>query len=331
MIQSATHPDGPPNRLHVSGAPRVSPEPIAEASQQANMNLDLRQNFGPASYTEEGSSWARHDDRIVATNPSWMPKGMTRFPTKYAVPTDLKEQMAYRAQLTEAGEGKVTRVLDVQKELDYMKYMNDMSDLARFDNYVEALVDPKQPGSADFLFKVYPEYVNRRMAQAQSDYEFALRNQMIDMWGINTFDDLYFKYMVDQGQLTGPKLTRPTGAENADDAYSSFLFSPYFSKRQLETNSLKLPFSSSTIGSRASNLPISRSGNGGADGKRSERLNMFPSSLSGLTTKDAITKTFFQPGEMATANGGSSAKTYPNGIGADSSAAGTASYRPPYV
>jgi hypothetical protein len=51
--------------------------------------------------------------------------------------------------------------------------------------------------------EVYPEYVNRRLQQAHADYEYALRNQMIDSWGINTFDDLYFKYMVDQGKLQG--------------------------------------------------------------------------------------------------------------------------------
>ena len=299
------------------------------------MDMELRQNFGPASYTEDGSSWARHDDQVIADNPSWFPKGMTRFPVKYAVPTDLKEQLQYRAQLTEAGtkgdKSTVTRVLDVQKELDYMKYMNDMSDLAKFDNYVEALVDPKQPGSADFLFKVYPEYVNRRMAQAQSDYEFALRNQMIDMWGINTFDDLYFKYMVDQGRLKGPKLMREAGAENADDAYTSFLFSPYFNKRQLDTESLKLPFSSSMIGSRASNLPVNRQGpapnaRGARDGTRDDRLRMLPASVDNPTD---LRRTFFEPGTSARTLGGSSGLTYPTGGARASSDVGGASYRPP--
>ena len=300
------------------------------------MDLTLRQQFGPASYTEDGASWAMHDEDVVKENPSWFPKGMTRFPVKYAVPTDLKEQLQYRAQLTEAGnsggKNNVTRVLDVQKELDYMKYMNDMSDLAKFDNYVEALVDPKQPGSADFLFKVYPEYVNRRMAQAQSDYEFALRNQMIDMWGINTFDDLYFKYMVDQGRLKGPKLMRETGAENADDAYTSFLFSPYFNKRQLDTETLKLPFSSSTIGSRASTTAVDRKGN--STGGPRQRLSMLPSSLAPVVN-DNLQKTFFTPNasNITTAVGGSSGLGYPTALegATGSSGVGTQSYRPAYA
>ena len=63
-------------------------------------------------------------------------------------------------------------------------------------------MDPRKPGNLKWLMEVYPDYVSRRIGQVHTDYEFALRNQMIDSWGINTFDDLHFKYLVDQGIVT---------------------------------------------------------------------------------------------------------------------------------
>ena len=150
------------------------------------------------------------------------------------------------------------------KEVAYLKYMEDMSDLAKFDNYVESFIDPRQPGSAEFLFKVYPEYINRRMQQSHTDYEFALRNQMIDMWGINTFDDLYFKYLVDQGRINGPSLKRDTLP--VDAKYTTGYLSPWAHPRKPnEAEKLYLPFASAKIGARPRN---------GRDGWAMSRANL---------------------------------------------------------
>lgn len=258
-------------------APQLAPmekgprEPKGTAKKHADIELDTRADYAPPSY-DAGNlggdpSWTEYEPEQANKNPNWMPRGMTHFPVKYTVPTEEKEDLDRRAVVSKAG--GVTRTLPIDKELGYMKYMQDMADLAKFDNYVEALVDPKQPGSADFLFKVYPEYVNRRMQQAHTDYEFALRNQMIDMWGINTFDDLYFKYMVDQKKISGPKLTRSDNAP-LDDKYVTWNFMAKRWRAEQDVQTLHMPFSSSTIGSRgfpggidrgAANLP----GNAQAD------------------------------------------------------------------
>ena len=231
--------------------PKSTPEPTTTASDNAARELRATQDYARPSYGETlpgggDPSYTQYPANVVAQNPNWMPNGMTHFPVKYSVPTEEKEDLDRRAVVSE--QGRVVRTLPIDKELGYMKYMQDMADLAKFDNYVEALVDPKQPGSADFLFKVYPEYVNRRMQQAHTDYEFALRNQMIDMWGINTFDDLYFKYMVDQGKITGPKLQRP--GQPLDNQYVTWNLMAKRWRREQNVGSLNLPFSSSTIGSR---------------------------------------------------------------------------------
>ena len=42
---------------------------------------------------------------------------------------------------------------------------------------------------------------------------------MISKWGINTFEDLHFKYLIDQGDLDGPQLTMPEEAMENDRIY----------------------------------------------------------------------------------------------------------------
>ena len=155
--------------------------------------------------------------------------------------------------------------------------MEDMSELAKFDQYVESFIDPRQPGSMKFLMEVYPEYVNRRLQQAHADYEYALRNQMIDSWGINTFDDLYFKYMVDQGKLQGPTLKRD--GKKLADTYAPGILSPFaFATKFGDMDKLGLPFTSAKTGRRPDGntaWQVKRSGpfsNGGDRGEMAKAM-----------------------------------------------------------
>ena len=236
------------NRLAISGsnAPPNFDAASTEARRMGEQNLRERVNANPPSY---GLDTQQQTQITSGSGPSWAPTTIGSMPVSYDGPSKTKALLSRRNELAE--QGGVIRTMEVDKELDYMQYMEDVQELAKFDNYVEALVDPKAPGSADFLFKVYPEYVNRRMSQAQQDYEYALRNQMIDMWGINSFDDLYFKYMVDQGAISGPRLVREEDPKTADDMYISFALLPGRFKRRFDPTTLKLPYTSSKIGSRS--------------------------------------------------------------------------------
>ena len=114
-------------------------------------------------------------------------------------------------------------------------------------------MDPRQPGSFKWLNEVYPEFVSRRIEQVQTDFEYALRNKLIDQWGINDFEDLRFKYLVDQGVLEGPELQRRVAQ---DSQYHAGYLSPwnflhrFHKERAGGEKSLKLPFSSATEGRR---------------------------------------------------------------------------------
>ena len=74
---------------------------------------------------------------------------------------------------------------------------------------------------------------------------------MIDMWGMNTFDDLHFKYLVDQKKITGPHLKVE---EHPKDLYAHGLLSPWAFRMandvRAENKRLHAPFSSANYGPR---------------------------------------------------------------------------------
>lgn len=172
-------------------------------------------------------------------------------PVKYDVPSHQKERMQLRSAIrTAAGEEENTNVIRVDpitdEEVEYLASMKDQAELADFDRYVNSLIDVRKPGNLKWLMEIYPEFVNRRIQQVHTDYEFALRNQMIDSWGINTLDDLHFKYMVDQGKIDGPRLGRH---RSLDDNYAPGLLSPWSFVSERE-DTLKLPYASAQHGPR---------------------------------------------------------------------------------
>lgn len=182
-------------------------------------------------------------------------------PVKYTVPTPQKERLQTRQAVREAAALSVNPGSNVVRtdpispeEIDYVQSMMDQAELADFDRFVNTLIDPRKPGNLKWLMEIYPDYVTRRIQQVHTDYEYALRNQMIDSWGINTFDDLHFKYLVDQGKLVGPALTQiyEAGASYAPGALSPFA---WFSGGDLRArNGLRLPFASAKFGKRPGNI-----------------------------------------------------------------------------
>lgn len=256
--------------------------------QNAMRAASLQQQYVTPSYPD--GAYAPHVyERSDSTSgrgrpsnlPTWYPEGTSQLPVSYVGPSAAKDDMVRRQEIRKAitvtdGAGAVIRTDPIQdSEVQYLKYMEDMSELAKFDQYVESFIDPRQPGSMKFLMEVYPEYVNRRLQQAHADYEYALRNQMIDSWGINTFDDLYFKYMVDQGKLQGPTLQRQ-GKALADN-YAPGILSPFaFATKFDNMNKLGLPFTSAKTGRRPapdSAWQVGRTGPFSQGGNREEMAN----------------------------------------------------------
>jgi len=169
-------------------------------------------------------------------------------PVKYHVPGPQEQYMQNRQEIRKTaggglGEGVIRTDPITDQEVAYLQKMKDQAEVADFDVYVNSLINPRKPGELQWLMSVYPEFVQRRIEQVHQDYEFALRNQMIDMWGINTKDDLMFKYLVDQKKVDGPRLGRHVPLS---DTYAAGALLPWISAFNGDSkgDGLFAPFSS---------------------------------------------------------------------------------------
>lgn len=237
-------------------------------SQGAGMSaeeLALRQHFvqpqGGEDYTGTSQRALTNDRRAELTR-AGVPYYYNQYdglPVPYSAPSAAKEHFILKDAIRKnAGDDNLAKGVIrtdpiTEDEVQYLKSMKDQAELAKFDEYVETLVDPRQPGNMKWLMEIYPDYVNRRLQQAHTDYEYAMRNQMIDSWGINTFDDLHFKYMVDQGKLSGPALK--SDSPSVDASYTPGWLSPFnFQSPEKGAATLHLPFASAKHGRRPQNF-----------------------------------------------------------------------------
>ena len=218
-------------------------------------------------------------------------------PVKYDVPSQAKERMQARSAIRQAAASEATTpgVLRTDpisdEEVSYLQAMKDQSELADFDRYVNSLVDPRKPGNLKWLMETYPEFVNRRLSQVHTDYEYALRNQLIDSWGINTFDDLHFKYLVDQGKVKGPHLQ--ADLQNQEEGYTAGYLSP-FQFKNVRFDGVRLPFASSRFGRRADGpdgwtMPDDQAifGRGRSDVAMASSMYNNDNTVEGLTARNA--------------------------------------------
>ena len=194
----------------------------AKAAELDNYKMEQQQKY---AVPIGGASMARPSGA-----PEWYNySGMQ--PAKYDLPTQAKERMMAKQALREsvpATNNNVQRTDPITEyEVDYVQAMKRQAELADFDRYVNTLVDPKKPGNLKWLMEVYPEFVYRRIAQVHDDYDYAIRNQMIDNWGINTLDDLHFKYLIDQGKISGSKLGK---RRPVDALYKVGALAPYMNR-----------------------------------------------------------------------------------------------------
>ena len=292
----------PPGEPQISGSSRTEPQMGVQNAARAQEHY---QRYVTPSYADGNYQGHTYQNSDVGgpvrgwseptTLPHWYPKGTSQLPVSYVGPSAAKDDMVRRQEIRDAittsGGQSVIRTDPIQdSEVQYLKYMEDMSELAKFDQYVESFIDPRQPGSMKFLMEVYPEYVNRRLQQAHADYEYALRNQMIDSWGINTFDDLYFKYMVDQGKLHGPTLKRDE--KRLADTYAPGILSPFaFATKFDGMEKLGLPFNSAKTGRRpkeGTKWEVSRAKFPFADGGTRSKMAEAMYSLQDVPARDTL-------------------------------------------
>ena len=150
-------------------------------------------------------------------------------------------------------DGTGVQIMDTigDDEIDYVQSVRAQAREADMDRYAHGLFNCRKPGDTAQLMKVRPDVIRRDQEQVAAGYSYAIRTHLIDMFGINTEEDFNFKYLVDQGEISGPSLVY---VESATDQYTAGVFSPAHwrvTPRSAENN-LKLPFSKSKYGHRPS-------------------------------------------------------------------------------
>jgi len=246
--------------MYNRAGPEANPADTGRAFGNALTDMELSQRTRYAD-PSEGRGETMVGDPTNRSAPGHVNLGATQ-PVKYDVPSQYKENFVNKAALRDAIKAEtkkeVVRVDTIgDDEVEYLAQMKAQGELADFDRYVNTMIDPRQPGNLKWLMEIYPQFVDRRLKQVHTDYEFALRNQLIDSWGVNTFDDLHFKYLVDQGKIDGPELVRP-GFALGDNYAPGFLSPAYWlgggDKRY---SGLRLPFASAKTGA----MPLDASDN----------------------------------------------------------------------
>lgn len=223
-----------------------------QASQQAffSQQQALRQEYSPAT------TFPALQAENVTEGQNQISNYSAALPARYDEHTALKDRLAQRAHVRQAigtqealddPDSKVLRTAPITEE-EYAIGENQVkiAEQVAFDQYVQTLVDPRKPGNMDVLMRIYPEFVKRRVEKMNTDIQFVLRNQMIDAWGINDYDDLVFKYMVDNGKIKGPHLA--TRKEDLGTGFFEGIFGIAKAEEDMSKEGVGLPFSSSTIG-----------------------------------------------------------------------------------
>lgn len=214
----------------------------SDASRLYGTEMALREKYSrPTEF--EGANLSRPEDQAAYN-------AAPALPAKYSADDVAKDRMNTKQAVIDGigSQQAVVRTAPItQDEIDYVAQADREKQLASFDAYVQTLIDPRKPGNLQWLMETYPDFVTRRIQQIHDDHDFALRNSLTDAFGINKFEDLMFKYNVDQGIITGPTLKR-TG--DPADHYEPGALSFWANSKKGDRSSL--PFASATYGDQPS-------------------------------------------------------------------------------
>ena len=131
----------------ISGSNGTRTEPTM-GTQNAARALELNRTYvmpsnsdgqySPHMYNNSDNGFGR------PTNlPTWYPEGTSQLPVSYVGPSAAKDSMARRQEIRQAAGITVRTDPITDEEVQYLKYMEDTSELAKFDKFVESFIDHK--------------------------------------------------------------------------------------------------------------------------------------------------------------------------------------------
>lgn len=177
----------------------VYPEDTSGNIRDGEGNLVWDGEAGRGSW-QPGSNWA---NRWQATGDHPTYQGVRDFNGRPAAPGYAVYQKDYTPERMwqyrkQAGErlqnllpenGRVVANLSDEDAM-YMKYLDDLNNVRKYDAFVHTLYNWKEPGGLEKLKKLAPGYYERRVKAIEQDLKVKQRDAIVEFTGIQTPDDL---------------------------------------------------------------------------------------------------------------------------------------------
>lgn len=221
--------------------------------------------------------------------PTWVNASATGR-VKLAVPTPEKQYLINKQAIRDAQPINTTNVQRTDPitdvEVGYFQRQKDLAEYAKRDQYIDMFYNKQKPGETLEVLKNAPDHVQTRLAQIKSEFEFALRKRLVDEWGVNSPEDLEFRYLLDQGYITGPELKWEA---KYGDEYQHGIFSPYamFKTRGEAGTGFGVPYAGSSLGqhpsvARSWDIPDTGPASAGSDAQLASSIYQKPGDAAGF-------------------------------------------------
>jgi len=122
---------------------------------------------------------------------------------QYAVPTLEKEKMAFKEKLIaqDAQTNGAARWMRGDHDVDVRYDMWKRSQVYDKDRFAMSFVDMREPGNAQWMSTIYPEFMDRRMSEINRKHKILADLERIKAFGVNTRDDFDLVYNIRAGRV----------------------------------------------------------------------------------------------------------------------------------
>lgn len=124
---------------------------------------------------------------------------------QYTVPTLEKEKYAFKEQLIAADSGasgnSAAQWLRSDRDVDIRYDMWKRGQVYDKDRFAMSFVDMREPGNAQWMSTIYPEFMDRRMDEINRKHKILADLERIKAFGVNTRDDFDLVYSIRAGRI----------------------------------------------------------------------------------------------------------------------------------
>lgn len=122
---------------------------------------------------------------------------------QYAVPTKEKEMMAFKEKMIQDDSevNSAARWTRGDKDVEVRYDMWKRGQVYDKDRFAMSFVDMREPGNAQWMSTIYPEFMDRRMSEINRKHKILADLERIKAFGVNTRDDFDLVYNIRAGRI----------------------------------------------------------------------------------------------------------------------------------